>query len=128
MARRGLTEQVTGEEVGPTFGESVANSALIAMIASLLVISVRRRSPGLRAPGADDPERDQQRHEPGRLAAEGVRIDERSADLHGEGEYRRGEREPASQQQRQRPQRRGQADGERRAGQVGDAAAGRPSN
>src|SRR5215207_7328081 len=36
----GLTEQVTGEEVGPTFGESVANSALIAIIASLLVISV----------------------------------------------------------------------------------------
>ena len=31
---------MTGEEVGPTFGESVANSALIAMIASLLVISV----------------------------------------------------------------------------------------
>ena len=36
----GLTEQVTGEEVGPTFGESVANSALIAIIASLLVISL----------------------------------------------------------------------------------------
>ena len=33
-------QQVTGEEVGPTFGASVANSALIAMIASLLVISV----------------------------------------------------------------------------------------
>ena len=31
---------MTGEEVGPTFGESVANSALIAMIASLLVIAV----------------------------------------------------------------------------------------
>ena len=31
---------MTGEEVGPTFGESVANSALIAIIASLLVISV----------------------------------------------------------------------------------------
>src|SRR5215210_5297046 len=39
-SRFGLTEQVTGEEVGPTFGESVANSALIAIIASLLVISV----------------------------------------------------------------------------------------
>ena len=39
-SRFGLTEQVTGEEVGPTFGESVANSALIAMIASLLVIAV----------------------------------------------------------------------------------------
>ena len=39
-SRFGLTEQVTGEEVGPTFGETVANSALIAMIASLLVISV----------------------------------------------------------------------------------------
>ena len=70
--------------------------------------------------GADDPERDQQRHEPGRLAAEGVGIDERGADLHGEREHGRGEREPASQQQRQRPQRRGQADGERGAGQVGD--------
>ena len=31
---------MTGEEVGPTFGQSVANSALIAIIASLLVISV----------------------------------------------------------------------------------------
>src|SRR5215213_1499119 len=39
-SRFGLTEQVTGEEVGPTFGESVANSALIAIIASLLVISI----------------------------------------------------------------------------------------
>src|SRR5215210_4809695 len=39
-SRFGLTEQVTGEEVGPTFGASVANSALIAIIASLLVISV----------------------------------------------------------------------------------------
>ena len=39
-SRFGLTEQVTGEEVGPTFGESVANSALIAMIASLLVVAV----------------------------------------------------------------------------------------
>ena len=39
-SRFGLTEQVTGEEVGPTFGATVANSALIAMIASLLVISV----------------------------------------------------------------------------------------
>jgi SecD/SecF fusion protein len=38
--RFGLTEQVTGEEVGPTFGESVANSALIAIIASLAVISM----------------------------------------------------------------------------------------
>jgi len=39
-SRFGLTEQVTGEEVGPTFGASVANSALIAMIASLLVVGV----------------------------------------------------------------------------------------
>ena len=39
-SRFGLTEQVTGEEVGPTFGESVANSALIAIIASLLVVAV----------------------------------------------------------------------------------------
>ena len=38
--RFGLTEQVTGEEVGPTFGKTVASSALIAIIASLLVISV----------------------------------------------------------------------------------------
>ena len=29
-----------GEEVGPTFGASVANSALVAIIASLLVISI----------------------------------------------------------------------------------------
>jgi SecD/SecF fusion protein len=36
----GLTEQVTGEEVGPTFGKTVASSALIAIVASLLVISV----------------------------------------------------------------------------------------
>jgi SecD/SecF fusion protein len=39
-SRFGLTEQVTGEEVGPTFGKTVASSALIAIIASLLVISV----------------------------------------------------------------------------------------
>jgi SecD/SecF fusion protein len=39
-SRFGLTEQVTGEEVGPTFGASVAQSALYAIIASLLVISI----------------------------------------------------------------------------------------
>src|SRR5215211_3152031 len=39
-SRFGLTEQVNGEEVGPTFGASVANSALIAIIASLAVISI----------------------------------------------------------------------------------------
>ena len=36
----GLAEQPNVEEIGPTFGESVANSALIAIIASILVISI----------------------------------------------------------------------------------------
>jgi SecD/SecF fusion protein len=36
----GLTEQPNVEEIGPTFGQSVANSALIAIIASLCVISI----------------------------------------------------------------------------------------
>ncbi len=36
----GLAEQPNVEEIGPTFGESVANSALIAIIASICVISI----------------------------------------------------------------------------------------
>jgi SecD/SecF fusion protein len=36
----GLTEDANVEEIGPTFGESVANSAGIAIIASLIVISI----------------------------------------------------------------------------------------
>jgi len=36
----GLTEQPTLESIGPTFGATVANSALIAIVASLLVIAV----------------------------------------------------------------------------------------
>ena len=38
--RFGLTDDPNVESIGPTFGESVANSALIAIIASLLVISI----------------------------------------------------------------------------------------
>ena len=37
--RFGLADDANVESIGPTFGESVANSALIAIIASLLVIS-----------------------------------------------------------------------------------------
>ena len=40
QSRYGLVEQPTVESIGPTFGESVARSALIAVIASLLVIGV----------------------------------------------------------------------------------------
>jgi SecD/SecF fusion protein len=36
----GLTGDVTGSEIGPTFGATVAEAALIAIIASLLVIGV----------------------------------------------------------------------------------------
>ena len=36
----GLSDQPNVESIGPTFGESVANSALIAIIASLAVISI----------------------------------------------------------------------------------------
>src|SRR5215207_4504641 len=36
----GFADDPTTEEIGPTFGESVANSALIAIIASLTVISI----------------------------------------------------------------------------------------
>ncbi len=36
----GLTENVTGSEIGPTFGATVAESALIALIASLAIIGV----------------------------------------------------------------------------------------
>jgi SecD/SecF fusion protein len=36
----GVTGQPEVSEIGPTFGESVANSALIAIIASLIVISI----------------------------------------------------------------------------------------
>jgi SecD/SecF fusion protein len=36
----GLTETPDVSEIGPTFGESVANSAVIAIIASLIVISI----------------------------------------------------------------------------------------
>jgi SecD/SecF fusion protein len=39
-ARFGLADQPNIESIGPTFGASVANSALIAIIASLLVISI----------------------------------------------------------------------------------------
>ena len=38
--RFGLADQPNVESIGPTFGASVANSALIAIIASLLVISI----------------------------------------------------------------------------------------
>ncbi len=38
--RFGLADDPNVESIGPTFGESVANSALIAIIASLLVISI----------------------------------------------------------------------------------------
>jgi SecD/SecF fusion protein len=38
--RFGLTDEPNVESIGPTFGESVANSALIAIIASLAVISI----------------------------------------------------------------------------------------
>jgi SecD/SecF fusion protein len=38
--RFGLSDEPNVESIGPTFGESVANSALIAIIASLAVISI----------------------------------------------------------------------------------------
>src|SRR3712207_8777848 len=38
----GLVDDANVEEIGPTFGESVANSAGIAIIASLIVISDRK--------------------------------------------------------------------------------------
>jgi SecD/SecF fusion protein len=38
--RFGLVEQPTLDTIGPTFGEAVANSALIAIIASLLIIGI----------------------------------------------------------------------------------------
>jgi SecD/SecF fusion protein len=38
--RFGLEEEPEVSEIGPTFGESVANSALVAIIASLLVIAI----------------------------------------------------------------------------------------
>ena len=36
----GLTEDVTGSEIGPTFGATVAEAALIAIVASLIVIGI----------------------------------------------------------------------------------------